>query len=191
MKKILATILALTMVFSLGVSAFAADTSPKNIEAVTGDNTAEIDVTLNATLPTATPSYYVTVEWDSMTFEYAGGSAGTWDHTNHQWTGASTGSWTDDSADITITNHSSEGVTVAGSYAPATSGQYVSGTAYNGVTVNFTGPSDTELDAGNAGNIAGTPGGNQTTASVSVSGDPDTAIGNLVVGTVTITITEA
>lgn len=197
MRKFLATLLALTVVMSLGAVAFA-DRGPaagtNNIETESGS--AEIDVSLSATISERPDTYYVTVEWESMAFTYTENGADTWNHTSHTWT-ESGGTWSGggsggsgSSSTITITNHSSVGVTVGGSYAAKSSGQYDSGTPYNGVTLTFTGPASTSLGAGTQAN-ASSPSDNQTTASVSVAGNPEETISGGVVGTVTITISEA
>ena len=67
MKKFLSLLLALTMMLSLSITAFAADTSPKTVASVTeGSNTASFDVTGTVTVNEeayADVVYSVLVEW--------------------------------------------------------------------------------------------------------------------------------
>lgn len=211
MRKFLATLLALTLVLSLGAVAFAAngpDAGSDNIEEDSGSSA--INVQLAAELPTHADAYYVTVEWKSMDFKFSGGAAGTWDHDSHTYNDYSAGTWsgggqTEQPADtgatstVTITNHSNVGVTVSGSYAASGSGTYANhftdGTPYLGVTVDFTDVTNGELKAGNTSNTtpetsSSSPNYNQCSCSVNVKGTPTEPITQSVVGTVTINITK-
>ncbi len=216
MKKILATILALTMVLSLGVSAFAAAgtggpaTGSQNITGSDAssleNNPLGIDVQLTATLPKPTDTYYVTVKWQSMQFVYSGGNAGTWSESSHTYTDATAGTWsggeqtsqaaaTGATSTITVTNHSNVAVKVTGTYDEKSSSGYTSGNEVKGVTVTFTGVTEEELHAGNEENTAGVndSGANDNVAecTVNVKGTPTEDIEEAVVGTVTITIAAA
>lgn len=107
MKKILATILALVMVFSLSVSAMA-DTITSVTENNTSTGTVEVTVTEGVNDKIV---YSVTVAWDDTEMEYQTEGEGTWDPSTHTYTGATEEKWVDDEATVTVTNHSNAGVT--------------------------------------------------------------------------------
>ena len=91
MKKILALVLALTMILSMSAFAFA-DT----IDTATG--TASGHVTVEVT-GYDTIVYAVTIQWTDMAFEYEFTG---WDTKDHYYTGF----WKDTSATVTVTNDS-------------------------------------------------------------------------------------
>lgn len=106
MKKFACFVLALAMVFSLGISASAA--SPIQALGGTDSNTVTVKVEASA----ATTVYYVEVSWDSLYFQY-NFSGQNWDPTTHQY--SNSGGWTtgteNPTANITVTNHSNAAVT--------------------------------------------------------------------------------
>ena len=55
--------------------------------------------------------YSVEVKWEALDFTYDFGEAATWNPTTHTYTGGRGAKWVDDSATVTITNHSNDGVT--------------------------------------------------------------------------------
>lgn len=124
-KRLLATALAASMVFSLGTTAFAEE----NSNTVTGTgNPATADETTENKASIAVNGQYlselesdtiisVNVAWTDMNFQYAASRQGTWDPTDHTYTDASAeGKWLKDSATITVTNHSNEEITANLSY---------------------------------------------------------------------------
>lgn len=208
-KKILSAVCVAGMVASMGITAFAdgPTAGSKEIKSISGNNTAEIDVQLESeTIPAKTETYFVNVKWESMAFKYETDTkieAGTWDHDTHKWSNTSGGKWTGGGAEgessmstITVVNHSSAGVTVNGTYAAKNESGYRNETTKDGVTVTFNTFSDTDLVAGNENNTGdgkddNSGDDNVATATVSVTGDPETTISNAVVGAVTVTISPA
>ena len=121
MKKIMSLALALVMLMSLSVTAFAADTSPKTVEAENG--TATIDVTAKYVADVADPSdtYNVVVTWSGMEFTYTVEGTQTWNAETHKYDVQmdETGTWSENTATITVTNHSNVAVNATLSFAAA------------------------------------------------------------------------
>lgn len=191
MKKILATILALTMVLSLGVSAFAANpgteggTDTGTTQVGTGDYSKELTVGLVANLPAPADSYSVEVKWDSLKFEYTGAvAASDWDPATHTYQeDPQNGSWSNGgNATITITNNSNVKVKANVS---AYAGAYASGK--DGVTVKCDGITNKVLEEGTESNVS-TRGDSQVTCTVSVTGNPTTSMVDVNAGTITVTL---
>lgn len=207
MKRILALVLACVIAVNMGAVAYCFEPGDDyeygpDANESTGYTTEDgwggsvvsstIGMVLTATC-TITPTYSVTVTWDSMAFTYEGDGTGDWNPEDHAYEGGG-GTWTGGSTEngdgscsstITITNDSSVAVSVSCEYEAAPGSNYQEGTAYNGVTVTLDGPDKDTLEAGTEGTD-----GDSTTATVSVSGDPEESI-NAVVGTITITIDSA
>ena len=122
MKKKLALVLTLAMVFSLApLSAYADTNSTIN----TANGTATHDVTATYVDGTSGGAggtvYSVVIDWGDMAFTYTE-EAGVWNPETHQTTGAGGGIWkatTPDGNKIKVTNHSNTAVTATFSYAPA------------------------------------------------------------------------
>ncbi len=110
MKKILASILALTMAASMSITAFAATDLETNPAKGNGEGDYSIGVTGTYTAgATADPLISVDIAWDKMEFTYtAGGSSYSPD--THKTT-TTAGSWSTDKKAITVTNHSNVGIT--------------------------------------------------------------------------------
>lgn len=98
MKKFLALILALTMVFSLAGVAFAEDVAGNNVDA-TGAGSENNPVTV--TVAAVSTVYYVEINWDSLSFAYT--ASATWDPTTHKYYDEGK---LKESANITVINHS-------------------------------------------------------------------------------------
>lgn len=124
MKKVMSLILALALVMSLAIPAFAATNE--------GGNT-NIDVKAQySSAETTTDTISVNVAWGAMEFTYHVGSTKTWNATTHTYTTTSDeGTWSaaKDTNVVTITNHSNVGVKAELSFA--------AGAAYNTVTGSF------------------------------------------------------
>ena len=103
MKKILSLILALALVMSLGITAFAAEDS------TTEDKTIIVMGTYTAGQSSVT-QVSVDITWDAMTFTYTGASEGTWNPETHEFDGASKAGWSEETATITVENHSNAAV---------------------------------------------------------------------------------
>lgn len=118
MKKILTGILALALVASMAVPAFAA----------TNDGTKGTDITVNGTYQAAeSPEDVISVDivWDAMDFTYTAPSKGTWNAGTHEYENAIEGGWAATSGTdpkITVTNHSNVPVNASFAFATAVDG---------------------------------------------------------------------
>ena len=115
MKKILATVLALAMVFSLSVSALAAPVELKDAEdpsqSVANPISGSVEVTVNEGVDTGVV-YSVTVAWDDTSVVYQKEGKGTWNPSTHEYDNATEDGWTtNNTASVTVTNHSNAAVT--------------------------------------------------------------------------------
>ena len=172
MKKIFATLLAVAMLASMSVTAFA--------EENTGATPTEITVTGKYT-PGATTGEIISADiaWEAMDFTYTGASQGAWNPATHTYDGATEGGWSDNTPAITVTNHSNVAVNATLSFTANVTG----------VVGTFTEVSGTEND--NILELAtaeGTAVADAPTASANfgISGaaiDADKAL-----GTITVTI---
>ena len=148
MKKILATILALTMVLSLGAIAFAAD------GALAGDYTeasgsASSDVSIKVDPEKKTENYKVDIDWATLTYTYDLGTK-KWNTGSHEWQEEEAAGWSggDPTTTFTVTNHSSQKVNVKFQYT-AESGTIGGATGWDSVTVTYA------QGTGNGGKVDG------------------------------------
>ena len=145
MKKKLALVLTLAMVFSLApLSAYA---DAKNT-ITTANGTATHDVTATYVAGSSggagTKVYSVDIVWGDMAFTYTE-EAGVWNPATHETTGANGGIWKATSPDgnkIKVTNHSNAAVTATFSYAAATGYGDISG-SFDKTTLNLATAVDT------------------------------------------------
>ena len=178
MKKKLALVLTLAMVFSLApLSAYANDT----ITGVGGTATHDVTATYVAGSSGGAGGtvYSVVIDWGDMAFTYTE-EAGVWNPETHQTTGAGGGIWkatTPDGNKIKVTNHSNAAVTATFSYTPAAD--------YGDITGSF---DNTTLNLATAVNtpVSNAPSGS---AALTLSGalDSNTAA-NTKIGTITVTL---
>lgn len=130
MKKKLALVLTLAMVFSLApLSAYANDT----ITGVGGTASCDVKATYvaGASGGAGGKVYSVVIDWGDMAFTYTA-EAGKWDPATHTTTGADGGVWSVNNTNgnkIKVTNHSNAAVTATFSYTPAA--------GYTGITGSF------------------------------------------------------
>ena len=145
MKKKLALVLTLAMVFSLApLSAYANDT----ITRVGGTATHDVTATYVAGSSGGAGGtvYSVDIVWGDMAFTYTE-EAGVWNPATHETTGAGGGVWKATSPDgnkIKVTNHSNAAVTATFSYAAATGYESISG-SFDKATLNLATAVDTEV----------------------------------------------
>ena len=166
MKKLVSLTLALALILSLSITAFAADQGgSKDVTAIYQSTTTEEDI------------YNVDLNWGDLTFTYTETVEKTWNAADHSYDVVTNGSWDKTETTIKVTNHSNVAVDVAMSVTP------VAGT---GVNVTLTG--------GNATLAAGVEGAYDTAESVTgtltISGTPNATVteAGVKVGEITVTI---
>ena len=177
MKKLISLVLALALVLSLGMTAFAA-----NVD--TDGGTASTEVVANYSAGTAGGTVFsVDIEWSGMSFTYNGKSEPVWDPITHTYSGANNEEgWAESNALITITNHSNAFIEAVPSYRKAS--------GYESVSMTF---STSKCYVGSADNGLGSNGAGQAvseTISVTPTGTLPEGTADAVIGTVTVTITE-
>lgn len=177
MKKKLALVLTLAMVFSLAPLSAYADT----ITGVGGTATHDVTATYVAGSSGGAGGtvYSVDIVWGDMAFTYTEG-AGRWDPATHQTTGAGGGVWkatTTDGNKIKVTNHSNAAVTATFSYAAAPGYDSISG-SFDKTTLNLATAVDTE--------VSNAP---SDTAALTLTGAlASSTAANTTIGTITVTL---
>lgn len=132
MKKIFAILLAVAMLATMSVTAFAA-------ESATNDGTSNTTINVKGNYVAAQGAgekISVDVAWEGMEFTYTEGAAGEWLPGQHEYAADATGSWSTNKGKITVTNHSNVAVTATLSFS----------TNVEGVIGTFTEASGTEND---------------------------------------------
>lgn len=173
MKKILSLILALALVMSLSVTAFAAETND-------GSQNTSIDVNALYSDGVSTPEVIsVNVEWGAMSFTYSVSGTKTWDATKHEYTTNSNAAWTATGNTVTVTNHSNVAVKAELSFD--------ADAAYNTVTGSFD-KATLLLDSGDGLTYANA---DKDTATLTLAGTlADSVKTSTKVGTITVKITK-
>ena len=180
MKKKLALVLTLAMVFSLApLSAYADTKSTIN----TANGTASCDVKATYVAGSSggagTKVYSVDIVWGDMAFTYTE-EAGVWNPATHETTGAGGGIWKATSPDgnkIKVTNHSNTAVKATFSYAAAAGYDDISG-SFDKATLNLATAVDTE--------VSNAP---SDTAALTLTGALDSNTpANTTIGTITVTL---
>ena len=197
MKKFLALLLAVMMIASMSLTAFAADNEGLLYDS-NGNNksTSNVTIAMDGSVPTD-EVYYVNVSWKALSFTYSFVAGVTWDPLTHQYVAANDApigswKWTDNTSTvtgnaagvelekaITVTNHSNASVDVVaafGSDATMTTNG-VTATIEEGVVVREIGTAEGTA-VGNAPAI---------TYDVVVNGAPTTDTG-FELGTITVTV---
>ena len=176
MKKLFATLLAVAMLASVSVTAFAAETN---------HGTQDTEITVNGSYVSGAAGssvISVDIEWEAMNFTYSATSEGTWNPATHAYDGQTEGGWSDNTPAITVTNHSNVAVNATlGFTADVT-----------GVVGTFTEASGTEND--NILNLAtaeGTEVANAPTASANFGISGAAIDADKTLGTITVTIAKA
>ena len=170
MKKMLSLILALVLMLSLTVPAFAATND--------GSQNTSIDVQAKYNGSSTTPDKInVNIAWGEMQFTYNVGGTQDWDAVNHKYVNNTTQTWTAIGNTVTVTNHSNVEVKANLSFAAAD--------AYNTVTGSFDKPTLTLATAVNTA-VADAP---KDTATLTLGGTlADTVTQMTQVGTITVAI---
>ena len=175
MKKLFATLLAVAMLASVSVTAFAA----------TNDGTQDTKITVNGSYVSGAAGssvISVDIEWEAMDFTYSAASQGTWNPATHAYDGQTAGGWSDNTPSITVKNHSNVAVNATlGFTADVT-----------GVVGTFTEASGTEND--NILNLAtaeGTEVANAPTATANFGISGAAIDADKTLGTITVSIAKA
>lgn len=164
MKKILSLTLALALMLSLAIPAFAADTDSRNVTAKY-EKTETEDEIRNFDL-----------RWGELSFTYSEHTDKTWNPNTHTYTEETTGGWDKTEAEITVTNHSNIELTVSMALTP------VEGT---GVTATLTGGNGT-LPAATVGDVEGAPA---ITGILKIDGKPNSTVTEAGIKVASITVT--
>lgn len=115
MKKALSVLLCAAMLASMSVTAFAAENTGSSSNTGTDENNPT-SITVSGEYKEAVGSdekVSVDIAWEAMDFTYTEGSKGNWNDKTHSYDNPETGKWSDDTATITIINHSNVGVLVS------------------------------------------------------------------------------
>lgn len=166
MKRIITILMALAMVMSLSVTAFASELGGSK------DVTAKYERS-----ESEQPIYNVDLNWGDLTFTYTETTTKVWNPDTHTYDTTTTGGWDKTESTVTVTNHSNVSVAVSMSVTPA------QGT---GVNVSLTGGNAT-LAAGEVGNVNGAA---SVTGTVKVSVKPNSTVteDGIKVASITVTI---
>ena len=172
MKKIISLILALAVIMSLSITAFA-------VEGVGNGGTDSADVKGTYKSTAASTVYSVDISWSGLEFTYNGAYEGEWNPNTHSYDNATKAGWADGNGTITVTNHSNTGITAVPTYKAAT--------GYESASMTF---STNPLTVATADN--GVAGGAGTavngTIFVTPTGTLPQGTSGAVIGTITITI---
>ena len=174
MKRVFTFLLALSLLMCSSVTAYAAEFP----ETVGKNESAEIDVTAKYSSSTVTPTVYsVDISWSNMTFTYTQEDTKTWNAADHSYETSTKGEWDKTSATVTVTNHSNAAVQVDVEYTP------VQDTGVTGTLTN----TSAALNAGEEGNYSGAE---SLTATLTISGKPNSTVSSsgIKIGTIKVTI---
>ena len=164
MKKMLSLTLALALILSLAIPAFAADTDSRDVTARYEKTETEDEIRS------------FDLSWGELSFTYSETTEKTWNPSTHTYTEETTGGWDKTEAEITVTNHSNIELTVTMALTP------VEGT---GVTATLTGGNGT-LPAATVGDVEGAPA---ITGILKIDGKPNSTVTEAGIKVASITVT--
>lgn len=116
MKKFISLALALMLVMSLSVTAFAADNTSTELN----DNKKSDTIAVTGTYKAGTAGgtvISVHVAWTDMSFTYNAESSGKWQPGTHTYGEGTEAGWSESKNSITVTNHSNVDVTATFAFA--------------------------------------------------------------------------
>ena len=179
MKKILAVVLALTMIVGMSLPVFAEVDTDYEVEALDGSKSFEVMATYNMVNPDS-PVYAVNISWNNVSFAYEE-TQGSWDPDTLTYKAEEvTGEWSAEEAAVSISveNRSNKAVVATAAWADGETDLADATFTTNGINlqdaVALEGPE-------NAGTIVGT---------VTIN-DGAKINGATKLGTITVTITAA
>lgn len=173
MKKTISLLLALLIVMSLPLTAFATD----NVSVSGGTKSADVKGTYSGSTPA--PVYSVDISWEGLDFTYNAATKGNWNADTHTYSGGTVAGWAAGTGTITITNHSNADITAVPSYTK--------GSGYENANMNFSSNTLTVATADNGTN--GAPGSAVTeTITVTPTGSLPSGTNNATIGQITIKI---
>ena len=171
MRKLFAIFLVVCLICGIGITAVAT-------EHMAQVGSKEIEVTAKSASSISTPIVYsVDIDWGNMNFTYTWHNTNKWNAGNHFYSLVSDGAWDHPTANITVTNHSNVAVNVKMMYTA------LGNTGVKGVLTN----ASAELAAGEVGKY---DGADSVTATLTVSGTPNSTVDSesVKVGTIKVTI---
>ena len=113
MKKIMSFVLALILIASLGIVAFATDTAGG-----TGEYSAEVKGSYVAGTTSPGTLFSVEIKWKNMEFTYHAAKVGEWDSEKHEYKPATDAKW-EGEGEIVVINHSNAKITATPTYRAA------------------------------------------------------------------------
>ncbi len=172
MKKLLSLILALALVLSLSVTAFAA-------EGVSNGGTDSADVKGTYSTEATVTVYSVDIAWSGLEFTYNGAFEGNWNPENHEYEDATAAGWAAGNGTITVTNHSNAAITATPTYTAKE--------GYESAGMNF---STDALQVATADNGVDGAAGTAVVGTITVTptGSLPEGTKDATIGTITITI---
>ena len=112
MKKVLSIVLAIAMIASMSVVAFAA-AGNTTIDAKS-DSAASIPVNGVYAGDGMVPTWKIDIAWDDFTYTYTSGKV--WNPTTYTWDLDGEGTWAISAKKINFTNHSADAINVSAEY---------------------------------------------------------------------------
>ena len=175
MKKLFTLLLAVLMIATMSVTAFAAET------VTTDGGEATIDVKAIYSSAATTPDVIsVDVAWGAMEFTYSVGGTHNWDATKHEYVDNTSAAWTASGNTVTVTNHSNVAVKAELIFAAETAYSGITGSFGEKATLNLATAVDTAKDAAPS-----------DSANLTLSGELANTVSSLTkVGTITVKISE-